>query len=345
MYELLPSINAWIEQERPFAVARVIKTWGSSPRPIGSAMIISEKMEMAGSVSGGCVENEVVKAAQEVIQNGASKMMHFGISDEDAWTVGLSCGGKLDIFIQQFLVHSSNISQLDIWDKIDKFIHSNHSCILITKLEDGCNENTLLTLDGNATGSELPDEVIEQSFVAFEKRRNEVVKHKDRSFFVQLLPRKNLLLIIGAAHISADLVQIAKLFNFQVIVIDPRGAFSEKTQFTVAPDQIIENYPSEVLNDFPLDTYTYAAVLSHDPKIDDNALDILLKSDVAYIGALGSRKTQAKRIERLKALGYEEEFLAERIDAPIGVNINAKTPQEIALSIISKIIEVKNVHY
>ena len=149
------------------------------------------------------------------------------------------------------------------------------------------------------------------------------------------------MLIIGAAHITADLVDLANTFGFESIVIDPRGTFASKTQFQTPPDVIFEKYPSEVIPDYTLDAYTYAVILSHDPKIDDNALHLLLKSHVAYIGALGSKKTHAKRIARLREAGFSDTQI-DRIQAPIGLNINAKTPREIALSIMAQIIGVMN---
>ena len=148
-------------------------------------------------------------------------------------------------------------------------------------------------------------------------------------------------MIVGAAHITADLVELGHFFGFRTIVIDPRGAFAQKTQFQVPPDQLIEAYPSEVLEGFPLDAYTFCAVLSHDPKIDDNALEILLPSDVAYIGALGSRKTHAKRVQRLTERGISDELI-NRIQSPIGVDIHAKSAREIALSVMGAIVAVKN---
>jgi xanthine dehydrogenase accessory factor len=149
------------------------------------------------------------------------------------------------------------------------------------------------------------------------------------------------MLIIGAAHITADLIHLSNYYGFESIVIDPREAFADKTSFDDPPSKIIKAYPSEVLEQFKLDQSTYAVILSHDPKIDDNALHILLKENVAYIGALGSKKTHAKRMERLKEAGFSESDI-KRIHAPIGLSINAKTPREIALSIMGQIIEVKN---
>ena len=345
MKELLPSIEAWLEEDKPFALARVITTWGSSPRPVGSSMIISEKMEMAGSVSGGCIEGAVVKAAHRFIGNGGSEKLAYGVSDEDAWKVGLSCGGKIQVFVEKFVAFSGDPRQLEVWDQLEKNLHADKSCLLVTRLAQGENLNTLVLPDKTFVGADLPLALVDQAIEIFDQRKNGLLVFEDDEYFVHSFPRRNQLLVIGAAHITADLVRLAKLYDFEVIVIDPRGAFAQKTYFKVAPDRIIEKYPSEVLHEFTLDTCTYAAVLSHDPKIDDNALEILLPSNLAYLGALGSRKTHARRIERLKELGFPEALIREKIDAPIGVDIKAKTPEEIALSVMGAIIEAKNAYY
>ena len=142
-------------------------------------------------------------------------------------------------------------------------------------------------------------------------------------------------------NVYIDFISQTKIYDFEVTVIDPRGTFAHKTHFTTPPDQIIEKYPSEVLDQFDLDAYTFTVVLSHDPKIDDNALQILLPSKVAYIGALGSKRTHEKRLARLSQQGFSEADLS-RIYAPIGIDIHAKTPAEIALSIMGEIIAAKN---
>jgi xanthine/CO dehydrogenase XdhC/CoxF family maturation factor len=201
--------------------------------------------------------------------------------------------------------------------------------------------HTLVMPDGSNLGQPASTQLLEAVHDAYLHRRHALYEESGKQFFIQVMPRRSQMLIIGAAHITVDLVDFAKAFDFETIVIDPRGAFANKTQFQTEPDAIIEKYPSEVIPDYTLDTYTYAVILSHDPKIDDNALHLLLKSEVAYIGALGSKKTHAKRVARLREAGFSDEQI-DRIHAPIGENINAKKPREIALSIIAQIISVQN---
>ena len=341
MKELLPTINDWLEKEKPFAIATVTKTWGSSPRPVGSSMIISNEMEMAGSVSGGCVEGAVIKAAMPLIEQGTAENLAFGVSNDEAWTVGLSCGGKVDVFAERFVAFDERPEEKEIWEKLNHCLQNNKACILLSRIQSGKSHHLFVLPDGNVLGKDADDYIVNEALRAYTERKNQIIEWNKENYFAHVFPRKSQMLIIGAAHITVDLVQLAKMYGFEAIVIDPRGIFTNKTQFDVAPDQLFEEYPSEVLPDFELDSYSYAVVLSHDPKIDDNALKILLKSKVAYIGALGSRRTHEKRSNRLKKAGFTDEDLA-RIHAPIGVSINAKSAKEIALSIMGQIIEVKN---
>ncbi|MEQ9443398.1 MAG: XdhC family protein [Cyclobacteriaceae bacterium] len=339
MKEYLNTLENWQQQHRSFALARVIRTWGSSPRPVGSCLFIDEEGHMVGSVSGGCVEGAVVQAAQEVLKHGAAKILKYGISDEDAWTVGLSCGGNVEVLLQSIV--TSDRIHLPFWPALLQALQQDQPCSWVTLLEDGNPTNTLIQGDRSVSGDSLPPEVLGEARQAYQQRTHRTVEVNKQAYFVHLFPRKPQLLIVGAAHITADLVELGHLFGFRTVVIDPRGAFARKTQFQVPPDELIEAYPSEVLEDFPLDAYTFCAILSHDPKIDDNALEILLPSEVAYIGALGSRKTHAKRVQRLTEKGVSDELIS-RIQSPIGVDIHAKSAREIALSVMGAVVAMKN---
>lgn len=339
MKDLLKKIQEWKSNNKRFAIATVIKTWGSSPRPIGSSMIISEDMEMIGSVSGGCVEGAVVKSALPLLKSGEGKQLSFGVTNDEAWEVGLSCGGKMDIYLEPFLGREEN--EKIIWKKLEDCLENNQGCILMTRLADGKSHHILILSGGEIVGSNKNESIKKEGLRAFQERKNQVIEIEGVQYFAQVFPRQSQMLIIGAAHITVDLVQLAKMYDFHTIVIDPRGIFTNKTQFKIQPDFIFEKYPSEILYKFKLDAYTYAIVLSHDPKIDDNALEVLLHSKIGYIGALGSRKTHAKRVNRLLEKGFSEEEI-KKIHSPIGVDIAAKSPKEIALSIMGEVIKVKN---
>ncbi|MCB9296024.1 MAG: XdhC family protein [Lewinellaceae bacterium] len=343
MKELLPYLQEWTNKNHEFAIATVIQTWGSSPRPVGSTMLVTKDTEMAGSVSGGCVEGAVIREAMPLIKEGKAKRLAFGVADEDAWAVGLSCGGKIQVFTERFLAFDERPKERAAWALLREKLEGNQPCILVSRLEDGQGWHSVILPDGTAAGQPVAEALKAEALRAYRERKSQSVEREGTAYFLQVFPSRSQMLIIGAAHITADLIQLGHLYDFETIVIDPRGVFAHKSQFPQAPDQLLDKYPAEVLNDFTLDAYTYAVVLSHDPKIDDNALHILLPSDIAYIGALGSKKTHAKRVARLKAAGFSDEAIA-RIHAPIGLDINAKTPKEIALAIMGEIIKVKNAY-
>ena len=338
MLDIYPKIKEWVDQKKPFAWARVVRTWGSSPRPIGSALAISEDMEMAGSVSGGCVEGAVLKEAMEILKSGNPRRLKFGVSDEEAWAVGLSCGGAIHVFTERFMAFDENQSELDIWKTLSEAVEDNKGCVLATAMFGEKNSHLLVHPDGKTTGGLEHPALIEAALKAYRERKNEVVELEDGSYFLHVFPPKVQMLIVGAAHITTDLVRLGNLYDFETVVIDPRGIFASKTQFPDPPYQLYEEWPAEVLPNYNLDEYTFAVLLTHDPKIDDQALHILLRSNVAYIGALGSRRTHEKRVKRLTAAGFSEEEIA-KVHGPVGVDINAKRPKEIALSIMGEIIK------
>ncbi|HFB99556.1 MAG TPA: XdhC family protein [Phaeodactylibacter sp.] len=341
MKDIFSEIKNWSTAGKKFAIATVIKTWGSAPRLVGASMAISADEEILGSVSGGCVEGAVVKAALAIIESGVPKLLHFGVSDEDAWAVGLSCGGKIDVFVEPFIKTKNDPVENLIWEKLAIAIDNNNGCVLLSRLSEEQSAHVFINANGSFIKNLEADSLIEKGLRAYKERKNQIIEDLGVSYFAQVFQAKSKLIVIGAAHISVDLVDLANQFGFETIVIDPRGLFTNKTQFINAPNQMYKKWPAEVLPNLSLDAYTYAVMLTHDPKIDDQALHIFLKSEVAYIGALGSRKTAAKRVNRLKEAGFSEAEIA-RIHGPVGINIHAKKPKEIALSILAEIISVKN---
>jgi xanthine dehydrogenase accessory factor len=329
MVDILKDFEEWLDQGSSFALATVIKTWRSAPRSEGAAMMVSRDGTMIGSVSGGCVESAVVKEAQQLLNGGQSKRLSFGVSDEDAWSVGLSCGGQIDVWLEV-------VSDSPLWRKLIALIQSNEGCVLITGLEKKEEKKALYTYH-QIEGEQGDENLLNTSRIAYQQHKTQIAG----GYFLNVFPAKNRLIIIGAAHVSLDLIRLAHMHHFETLVIDPRGIFTNENRFNIKPDQIFKEWPAEVLPTLRLDADTYVVVLTHDPKIDDQALQIVLNSEAAYIGALGSRKTHAKRTARLKEAGLSEEQV-DRIHGPVGVNINARQPSEIALSIMAQIIEVKN---
>ena len=327
MLDILTRIRQLVAEKEQFAMATVVKTWRSSPRQAGSCLVVTKSGQMIGSVSGGCVENAVVTKALKVLETGQSELVKFGIANEDAWEVGLSCGGEV-------WVHISPFYQADLWRNLDSSISSNTGVAVLTNISEGSHQ----LLDVSASAG---DELTNLALTQYKHRANSLLSFEGADYFVHSFPPKNKMLLIGSAHITAELIDLAHAYDFETIVIDPRDTFAHKTDFQTAPDTLHVNWPQEVLGDYTLDNETYAVILSHDPKIDDEALKILLPSDVRYIGALGSRKTQAKRIDRLKGYGFTDEQI-NRVKGPIGLNIGAMTAKEIALSVIAEVVNVKN---
>ncbi|OEK04690.1 XdhC family protein [Roseivirga misakiensis] len=326
MLDILTRIRQLVAEKEEFAMATVVKTWRSSPRQAGSCLVVTKTGQMIGSVSGGCVENAVVQKAQRVLATGHSELAKFGVANEDAWEVGLSCGGEVWVYITPFYTE-------DLWEKLDDALDGNIGTALVTNLSDG--SQTLIE-------DILPESELKAVVNGiYQKRSNSLLSVEGVEYFVHSFPPKNKMILIGSAHITAELIGLAHMYDFETIVIDPRDTFAHKTDFAIAPDTLHVNWPQEVLGDYALDNETYAVILSHDPKIDDEALKILLPSGVRYIGALGSRKTQAKRIERLKSYGFTDEEIS-KVKGPIGLNIGAMSAKEIALSVIAEVVKVKN---
>jgi len=347
MLDILNQLNDWIEDGKTFALATVIQTWGSSPRGVGSAMLIRGDMQIAGSVSSGCVENEVIDAALDTIKTGKSKILKFGVTDDKAWSVGLSCGGTIKVFVENHPAFSENPEEQEIWNRLTHAIENHKPCILLKNLSSQVeiiNRHLLVYPDGNYQGDwgKLTNQAEEIALKLYRERKSGIVQIEDQEIFVRVFPRKPKLIIIGGSHISIHLVKFSQELGFETLIIDPRKVFASAERFPVQPEKMIPEWPQNVLPDLDLNDDTYAVLLTHDPKIDDEALRILLKSNVAYIGALGSKKTHAKRCTRLKEAGFNDVQIT-RIHGPVGLDINASSPTEIALSIMGQIVKMRNV--
>jgi xanthine dehydrogenase accessory factor len=338
MVEYLNKIDEWMAKGKPFVSVTVANTWGSAPRPIGTMMFINTDMEMLGSVSGGCVEGTVVRESAEVIETGKPKFLRFGVSDDDAWSVGLTCGGTIEVFVERFV----GFDDPEIGRQLRGCLANNESCVLLMKLNGDKSQHLFVKPNGDTLGTAAHANILKyKALEAYHERKSQVIEVEGEQWLVRVFARKPQLFVIGAAHASAEVVHLAHWMGFDTIVIDPRGIFAQKTHFSTMPDKMYEDYPADILPDYLLDEYSFGIVMAHDPKIDDQALHIFLKSKIAYIGALSSKQSNVKRRERLTAAGYSEEDIA-RIHAPVGLPIKSKTAREIALSIVAEIVKVKN---
>ena len=342
MRDIWQDVTEWTDAGKPFAVARVVQTWRSAPRSAGAGMLVDEAMRVSGSVSGGCIEGAVIEEALEVLQSGTPRKLTYGVEDELALSVGLSCGGQVSVFVEPHWAFAEDSGTQAVWKGLQQCLRDNEPAVLLTRMS-GQGPRHLLVRPENSTAGDwgmAQEEAERLAREAYDQREPEVVELAGGEVFVQVFPRRDQLLIIGAGHITIPLVQYAAALDFETVVVDPRKVFASTERFPVAPDHLIPEWPQEALARRSLNEDTYAILLTHDPKIDDPALHLLLKSPVRYIGALGSRRTHAKRCGRLREAGFDEAAIS-RIKGPAGLDIGAESPAEMALSMIAEAIAAK----
>ncbi len=336
MKEILAEIDQWFaEGKTAVALATVVQTWGSSPRGVGAKMAVTADGRMCGSVSGGCVEGAVAEACATTLHSGDAQLLHFGVADEIAWEVGLACGGSIDVFVEilderwyQFLRQTV----LEGWTGI--------VATVIRGPQEMSGRKAAYARNGTITGSLGKELDSELHFLCPSTTQSKpVILANDWEVFVDLLRPAPTLVMVGGVHVAVALTRLAKSVGFRTIVIDPRRSFGSDFRFPDV-DYLLQQWPQKAFQEIEPTADMAVALLTHDPKIDDQALKILLNSDVFYLGALGSRKTHAKRKERLREMGFGDELLA-KIHAPIGLNIGAGNPEEIALAIMAEIVAVR----
>lgn len=306
---------AWLDQGKRVALASVVETWGSAPRPAGSQMVISSLAEMAGSVSGGCVEGAVVSEAQDALADGQPRLLQYGVSDNQAFGVGLACGGTIRILVEPLA------------DDLDRQLLE-HLVGMRAKRQPVIYQANLTNRDRRLI---LPgqDQDADRRFVGDSSGLD-----GDRFRIVHNPPLR--LVVVGAVHIAQFLLPMARLVGYDTCLIDPRDAFSSAARF---PGQmILRDWPDTALQDLGIDGRTAVVTLTHDPKLDDPAIKTALAAPVFYLGCLGSTRTHAKRVERLRLAGIDDGQIA-RIHAPVGADIGSRLPAEIAVSILAQITE------
>ena len=339
MRDILPDLDNWRAKNHPIAVATVIQTWGSSPRRAGAKMALTPDGKITGSVSGGCVEGAVFEAGVEVLKSNRPQLLHFGVADETAWEVGLACGGSIDIFVKPL--------DLEMFKPLRSTLMNEQSAVLVTLVkasDERLGREMLIRDDGGVVGSISEEwdvkivELASESLNQGESRR--ATLSDEVEIFMEVISPPPTLIAIGGVHITIVLVTLAKTLGYRTIVVDPRSAFGNETRFPHV-DQLIQTWPQDAFQQIPITRSTAIAMLTHDPKLDDPALKIALPSPAFYVGALGSKTTQAKRRQRLLKDGLTESQL-ERLHGPIGLDIGAGTPEEIAMSIMAEIVAARN---
>lgn len=336
MRDLLPDIEAWGAEAQPLALATVVRTWGSAPRTLGAKMAVSADGRIAGSVSGGCVEAAVIEAAQAAAKSGTPALLSFGVADDNAWAVGLACGGAIDVFVEapDFATFAELVS----------LATADEPAAVATVLAGpSAGRHLFLHADGQKRGSlkgPLSQKISAAARTALTEGRSARVSVSDTDVFIEVMKPSPKLVVVGGVHIAIPLTWMARALGYKTIVVDPRPVFGNVDRFAQA-DQIVPAWPDEALGRIGLTTETAVAVLTHDPKLDDPALRAALPSPAFYVGALGSKQTQAKRRERLLAGGLTESQVG-RLHAPIGMDLGGRSPEEIAISVLAQIVAVRN---
>jgi xanthine dehydrogenase accessory factor len=335
--EVLRRAVAWRAEGLPVAVATVVRTWGSSPRPAGSKLAVNGRGEFVGSVSGGCIEGAVVHEARAVMGGAGPKSLAFGVRDEDAWGVGLACGGRVQVYVEA--VDDGALGRL-LGARA-----AGRAAALVTWLgsgeravhdPDGPPESTVPT--GGAPRRRIGGAVAEAVGRALASDECAVVggEADGGEVLVEPFNAPLRLVVVGAVHVAQPLAKMAAEAGFGVIVVDPRKAFATEARFPGVA--LVRAWPAEALASLALDRRTAVVTLTHDPKLDDPALEAALRSPAFYVGCLGSQKTHRARLERLGGRGFDGAALA-RLCGPVGLRIGAKTPAEIAVSVLAQAIE------
>lgn len=344
MLEVIEDIRRWQESGEDVALATVVSTWGSSPRGVGAKMAFTSNTKIAGSVSGGCVEGAVIDAGIQILTTGDSKLLNFGVADETAFEVGLACGGSIEVFVTkvnpELLIAIQNQLSASVVSAVVTVIAG--PLVMIGK--------TLLHTKEHTYGSINPDldeitiKIAAEALLNNRSGDQEVETGAGEKvrLFIDVIPPPPVLVMVGGVHIAITLSALAKALGYHTIVIDPRKVFGSEERFPEV-DQLIQAWPNRALEQISLNSSTAVAVLTHDPKIDDPALKVVLESDVFYIGVLGSRKTHEKRRQRLLAAGISPALL-DQLHAPIGIDLGGCTPEETALEVMAQITSVRRGH-
>lgn len=320
MRELVEAL-ARFDAAGPVARAVVLATWGSAPRPPGASLLLAADGRVEGSVSGGCVENAVIAELEAARASGKAKRLRYEVSDETAWSVGLACGGTIEVLAEPMVRPLVRASMTDV-----------RGSVVVTAL-DGAAEWRVLEGDTMAC-ADLSDSIRLRAVDALRGERSGLLE--EEGLFFEVIARAPELLIVGAGHVAQALVPLAKRLGFTTKVFDPRATFLTRERFPDA-DRMIEGWPSEELPKH-LGPGSYVCVLSHDPKFDEPCVRLALRSPARYVGVIGSKKNQEKRRAALASEGFTPEEIA-RLRGPIGLPLGGKQPNEIALSVLAEVVK------
>jgi xanthine dehydrogenase accessory factor len=343
--EVLDDLLRWWESGDPVGVGTVVQTFRSAPRPAGASMLVGPGGTAVGSVSGGCVEGAVYEAAQEVLETGAPVLERYGVSDDDAFSVGLTCGGILHVFVEK--VDRTSFPELG---DVAASIREGEPVAVVTCIKgpaDRLGRRRVVWADraaGSLGGDRLDDAATDDVRGLLAQGHTTVLRYgndgerrgDDLELFVAAYAPPPRMLVFGAIDFAAAVARVGSFLGYRVTVCDARPVFATPRRFPDA-DEVVVEWPHEYLQRTTVDDRTVICVLTHDPKFDVPLLEVALRTPAAYVGAMGSRRTHADRLERLRDVGLEPHEIA-RLHSPIGLDLGARTPEETAVSIAAEII-------
>jgi xanthine dehydrogenase accessory factor len=347
MRDVLPALLAAYARGEPVALATLVRTWNSAPRPPGSLLLVTEQGGVAGSVSGGCVEGDLFEVGRQVLATGQPVVVSYGVSDEDAFAAGLTCGGSLEAFVQRVSPES--------WPGLPAVaasIQAGEPVAVATVVRGPAHVGRRLVVRGGAVEGSMGDPRLDSSVVAevlglpvtVETRWLSCRPEGERAgasfevFVASYAPPRSLV-VFGATDVAGALCRAARPLGYRTTVVDARPVFATPERLPDA-DEVVVDWPDRWLGAHPVDERTAICVLTHDPKFDLPALAAAVRTPAAFIGAMGSRRTHADRVARLVEAGVSDDEIA-RIHSPIGLDLGARTPDEIALSIAAQLVQVR----
>jgi xanthine dehydrogenase accessory factor len=342
--DILSDVLPWYHQGTRFAVATVVATWSSSPRPIGASMAVAQTGEVVGSVSGGCVEGAVYDVGQQVLQTGQPQMVTYGVSDDDAFAVGLTCGGTIQLFVAT--VDAASFEHLGLIADAD----AAHQPVAVATVVAGAGDvgrRLVITPEvtyGSLGGNHLDQAVTDDARGMLANGRTGLLqlgsdgerRVEELSVFVESYAPSPKMIVFGAIDFAAAMARMGKFLGYHVTVCDARPVFATRKRFPDV-DEVVVAWPHKYLEQVEVDERTVLCVLTHDPKFDVPLLALALRTKAGYIGAMGSRRTHQDRLARLAEIGMSPQELA-RLSSPIGLDLGARTPEETAVSIAAEII-------
>lgn len=328
--DVLEEAVAWQRSGHDVAMATVISTWGSAPRPVGSQLCVDQNGLFSGSVSGGCIEGAVVSEALAVLSSRVPRLIEFHVSNTMAWEVGLACGGRIELFVEPVAAKRHALRLLS------ETRSGGRPAVLITELPGGA--HALLIGNDRCGPLTVDDAVVAAAHQAVSADQCRILVTEQGRLFLHVFNPAPRLIIVGAVHIAEPLSRMATSAGYRVILVDPRRGFAAREQFQGY--SVMSAWPDQAMEQLALDERAAVVTLTHDPKLDDAALRVALRSQAFYIGCLGSRKTHAARLVRLRAMGLGDDELA-RVHGPVGLPIGARTPSEIAISILAEMTQVR----